>query len=419
MRGRYIGALVLFVIVLAAAMFAYVRTRPKVSEADVADALAEVEVLRASLEEVACHRPPLFGPLSEGALSLDDLLRRRGPFAECWRAAERAHTRPLEYRMGSDFETHHSHWAPDLMGPDEFESIVTSCAGLPEELALQARTPNRCAPYPANREGHFTESYAYFPEAVATLARYGDMPDRERLRLVVQGMAVARDLSQGPTGFHRANDATRVENRLGAVLASLLEKITPDSELRAELEHALQLLAEVPTNAHALFAVQAIHEADRAPGRRHSGPLGPSVRLRVFAAATLVSRIAESCPAGGSVEACVAHFPYARPQHPSSFEYMLGPRLSQGWSVGNKHHTATIHYADNALPLEAVRANARGLQEILRWSTQMAEGSCPEVSSWAFDANDDRYYVDQRESLYRLVIPGAEQSSFYFECSIP
>ena len=120
-----------------------------------------------------------------------------------------------------------------------------------------------------------------------------------------------------------------------------------------------------------------------------------------------------------SVEACVAHFPYARPRHPSSFEYVLGPRLSRDWSVGNKHHTATIHYADNLLPLEAVRANARGLQEILCWSTQMAEGSCPEVSSWDAGANDDRYYVDRRESLYRLVIPGAEQSSFYFECSLP
>lgn len=74
-KGRQVGTLVAFLFVLITAMTLFIRSRPMVSDGELADILEEVEVIRESMNHVECHRPALFGPATNRALPLAELLR--------------------------------------------------------------------------------------------------------------------------------------------------------------------------------------------------------------------------------------------------------------------------------------------------------------------------------------------------------
>lgn len=415
----------MLVLILAAGMFTYVRTRPRVSDDEIGDALAEVERVRASLDDVECRRPPLFGAATDEALPLDEFLSLGGPFAECWRAVLVAPgPDPLDYPGGFRFYPDRN--LAQLFASYPQESLLASCAELPGEVRLQARTPDRCTPYSPSSEEWSAQidapyeeaSKMYFAHAVALMAQHGEMSQDDRFRLYVQGMAVGRDLSQGPADFRNASYGYEVESRLAAGFVRQLEEAAPNPELRGELHDALQVLADGPINVYASLAAQGLWYVER--GQPELYDEEEARHLDLFTRVSLLSRFVESCPPGASVDACVEHFPYARPSHPSDYEYMLGPRFVRDWSVGYEHHSMTSGFDELTFDSD-LRANAQALQALLRWSTDKAAGTCPEVSSWAYDEDDPRAYIDRDNSRtnYRWITPGPVRSALYFDCSVP
>lgn len=430
MRGSRIAALVVAIIALGVGMFVYIEARPQVSEGDIEDALEEIERVRASLDDVECHRPPLFGAASEDALPLDELLSRDGPFADCWEVVEQVvpDPIPLDYpptpRFTVPVDVSRIH-AP-LVDMGRSESLLMHCAGLPEEVRLQARTPDRCTPYsPSNEEwldeiGVFDErerSKRYFAHAVTLMARHAEMSNDDRFRFLVQGIAVGRDLSQGPAGISGIEKGVEIERLLGASLAHQLEARAPSPALRVELHDALQVLADGPIDAHAFVGAHGIWKAEQS--RRSPDGNEEWRRYQLFAYVSLLSRFMDSCPPGISVEACTAHFPYASPSRPTAFEYGLGTRFVRDHPVGRRHAEETHAIAEYMFPLDAVRADARALQVLLRWSADKDAGTCPEVSPWVYEEEDERFYVERSatQDLYRLITAGPLPSGFYFHCS--
>ena len=71
--------------------------------------------------------------------------------------------------------------------------------------------------------------------------------------------------------------------------------------------------------------------------------------------------------------------------------------------------------------LQNSRQYARALQTIMEWSILRTEGSCPEISDWEPDAEDEgRFFVDHNHrSVYQLVTPGRVRTALYFDCSPP
>jgi hypothetical protein len=417
--SRYVWVLVVVVLGSCAALLLFVRTRPFVTDDELAEVLEEVEVIRESLDEVECRRPPLLGPSSERTLPLADLLERDGLLAECWEAVDGLLTPDVASEIpGFDFEVDQSHLAPVMRRLSSLHRGV--CSGLPGEVARQAQTPNRCAPYPPKSEAWSQQiaddadpSRLYFAYAVAMIARRPSRPDEDRLRLLVQGMALGRDLSQGPTGLANAMAGVDVENRLAAVLVELLEEITPSPALVAELRDALEILADMPVDVHALLASEGVREVDRSQARTARAELNGRA---VYSAAMLSLRLPRTCPSGGNVEECLSQFPYPSPTAPRFFDE-LGPRFYRDDAVDFIHASTTESYPVQLRRMERTRVHARALQEILHWSTERAEGRCPEVSSWEFEEGESRFYVDRNtEAVYRLVIPGPETSAFYYRC---
>lgn len=401
-RRRIIWGAIAFVLALCVAMSAYLRTRPVVSDDEMREALEEVEQIRASLDEFECRRPAVFGAPSELAMSLEDLLRFDGPFAECWEGT-------LE------------------LNPEHARDPLERCSALAEEVARQARAPNRCTPYPPSSE-HWRQQVAAgsgirfehpFFHQVQLLANSGDMPDDDRFRLLVQGMVVARDLAQGPAGFEQAYWAAWVETELATAFVFLFETKTPSPAAVVELRDALGVLADMPIDAHALLSAEGIANIERSLA---STTVDPSSRLDTYAAAIHVSDLQVRCPLGGTVEACISHLPALTfaPQPPTAWLEMqvLGKRFVRGGHIHGMQFHFSRDYPDNLIGLEKLRVNARALQEILRWSEERAAGRCPQQSPWLFAESGDRFYVDRNLwGVYRLITPG-EPQEFHFRCSV-
>lgn len=313
-----------------------------------------------------------------------------------------------------------AHRAYTLEDSAVLEGMLASCAALPEEVQLQARATDHCSPYPLNGEHwaqnitEFTPSKRYFAEAVTMMARHGEMPIEDRFRLVVQGMAVGRDLSPGPAGFSNAESGAKVENWLSAALVSLLEENAPSPVLRVELEEALRTLANMPIDVHSLFAAHAILEVDRSKvdteHREHW------TNFNTFAAADFVLQIIEKCPLGSTTkEVCFADFPRDVESPRSTIVHaVFGPRLQR--NVYLSFYIDRDFYVRELATLEVARGNQEALLEVVRWSVERAEtGRCPELAPWSITANDGLMHVDRADDLYRLVTP--DESAFYFRCS--
>lgn len=411
-------------------MFTFVRTRPIVSEDDVREALEEVEVTRGALDEVECHRPPFWGPPSGPALPLADLLRRDGPFAACWEAYDRAFRfdsigfTTVERRpAGFAFFVSRSQWSPPLSQSPALHAALETCAPLAEEIRRQGSTPDRCSPYASGNEDGLRQAvdtlridFNYFARALGMEARYGEMPDDERLRLLVQGMAVARDLGHGASGFLNARASVSIEDLLAGVFVSIAEEITISTDVSAELHEALGVLADMPIDAHALLAGEGLRWLEEA---QLSASGEYTKRYETFASTMFLSRLTRTCPPGATFEECVTLFPYVGELPDELTTDVMGPRFIRDEALAFLHAQWTIEYPHKLREIQNVRWTARALQEILRWSAERVEGRCPQTSSWNRDASEDRFYVDQNDDgVYRLVTPGAEARAFYFRCAL-
>ncbi|MFK8002107.1 MAG: hypothetical protein AB8H86_21110 [Polyangiales bacterium] len=429
MRGRHVGALVMFVLVLAAAMFTYIRTRPAVSGGDLREALEEVEAIRDALEDVECPRPAFWGPPSEPALPVSDLLRHDGPFRGCFGAYvdatriasihETGEPRPSGFEL---FVTH-SPRSYSLVQSSTLEQALETCAPFAEEVRRQAGTPNRCTPYGLRSELGYRQASRiesnHFARALAMVARYGEMPDEERLRLLIQGMAVTRDLGQGANGFEFARASTRFEDTLAAAFVHIAQRSTISADVHAELHQALGVLADMHVNAHALVGGEGLWQVEEFPSIVDVEFQPESERRRVtFASAMFLSRLTQTCPPGTTMEACMAFFPYAGEVPDERIAELLGPLFIRSQSLAFLHAQWTYDYPDKFQQLLDARWSPRALQEILRWSGEAKEGRCPAVSSWDPEAHEDRFYVEQNnEGVYRLVTPGVERRGYIFRCS--
>lgn len=390
MRGRHIGALVGLIGVLAAAMLTYVRTHPLISDDDLREAREEVARVHASLHEAECFRPAIFDLSAEAAMPLQDFFDLEGPLAECWEAGH--------------------------------------CSTLPEELARQAATPDRCAPTIASPEDRMYDSRIITERhpilrRVRLEVQHGEKSNDDRFRLLVQGMAVGRDLTQGPTaGFAQAQWGARIETELGAEFAAQFGVRTPSAEARVELDRALGVLAAMPIDANTFLTDDALRNAEMFQAAASSeGSMfdGEDLDWRVYASAMVASGLQAWCPLGGSVEECISHLPTTPPPLPSGLRReVLGQWVYRREIIEHAIFSGVRSYADELRALEGLRHGARALQELLRLSGERAEGRCPEISPWTQEESGDRIYVDRSgEHLYQVVAPGGEQS-FVFRCPV-
>ena len=334
----------LLVLALAAfvVLFVYVRTRPMVSDDELSEAALEVARIRAGLDAAECVRPATFESAfapSASAMPLRDFLRLDGPMAKCWAFEDR------------------------------------DCADFPEELARQAQAADRCAPFLPDREVGAYDSlmdtrrhpFLYRVRSLADEAS-GD----DGLRLLVQGMVVGRDLTQGPTGFDQAHWGAEIETRLGAAFIALLATTTPSAEARAELHHALGVLAEMPINVNTFLSGEA---AEHAEGWQPAAASGGGMMSReqsrwmAYGTAAVLRRLQEWCPPGGSVRACISRLPRTQPTSPNDLPTgVLGKRALRREILEYSLWSSSFDYPTELMALEALRTNARTLQQTLRWS---------------------------------------------------
>ena len=426
--------LVAFVVLLAAGLFVYVRTRPLVSEAELEAALEHVETVRAALDNAECTRPPILGPAVTQPRDFSQVLKADGEFAECWQAAHAEEVTeyigrevPEDYLLEPDA---HSQRAPKVDSPlsqEVIESLLSSCSALADEVRHAARTPNRCTPNPPSSEGwrrqHERDFSAWpsiaYGRVMAITARFAEMGFDDRLRLIVQAMAVARDLQQGPSGLLSAMLGVAAENHLGANFVALLESESPSSEAQEELHEALEVLASMPIDMHVLLASEGIAITDSA--RIYSEGSEEAIRYTVFAAATLLPWLMEKCPAGIGVDECIHTLSSPAPPPNEHIERYLGARAVRDDNLLVNYQNSAGSYRRYVDRLLAVRENARALQEILRWSAQRDAGGCPEESTGNIDDVEysERFFVDAEGDTYRIVTPGGERNAFYFRCTLP
>lgn len=342
MSSSRIGTLAAFVLVAVAALFIYVRTLPMVSDAELAEADVEVARIRAGLDVAECLRPALFDAPSQTALPrtamlLRDFLRLDGPLAECWDAGR--------------------------------------CSELPEELTRQAQAGDRCAPYlPPSEVGNFDRIFLRdrhpFVRRVVSLAESPEMSTDDRLRVVVQGMAVGRDLTQRPNGFELAQWGARIETELGDELAVRLETTTLSGEAQTELDHALGVLAAMPVDVNTFVSGEAIQHAeqslrDAASGR---GSMLSEEQIRWFAYGfpAFLRRLQQWCPPGGSVSGCISRFPRRQPTLPSALPTrVLGKWVLRREILECSLWSSSFSYANELMALEGLRERARSLQQQL------------------------------------------------------
>lgn len=432
MRGWRIRALVAFVIGLGGAIFAYARARPAVNDNELRVALDEVDRIRVSLDDVECERPAILGPPTQDALPLGEVLSWEGPFAECWELVSTEEV--VDYVVGGQpnpsfrFQAQTGYHLPPpgrVIDPELLRNILTACAGMPDEFDRQARTPNRCTPIPSSEAWlrRSSNDRSELPRLLigrvgALIAHHGNLSADDRLRLVVQAMATARDAGQGPSGFLSAMMAAASEHHLAAEFVVLLQDAAPSPEMRAELRHALGELADMPIDVHTFLTSEVIAALD-ATAAEKSGE-GEINRFTVYALATLLPRVMESCPTGVSVDACLSQFPYPTAEVDERLEWVFGRRYTLEDSLKLAYADCTGSYERYVRRMEGLRDDARALQEILRWEEERAEGRCPEVSRGNPLSDPLHYFVDRNEeNLYQLVTPGMERHAFYFECPAP
>lgn len=422
----------MFVLVLAAAMFTYIRTRPAVSEDDLREALEEVEAIRDALEDVECPRPAFWGPPSEPALPLSELLRRDGPFRACFGAyVDAARIASLDVTTeprpsGFELVVTHSQWPYPLLQSRQLQDALASCAPLAEEVRRQAGTPNRCTSFWLRNEIGFRQAARtlriesnHFARALAMVARYGEMPDDERLRLLIQGMVVTRDLGRGTSGFEIARASTLLEDTLAATFVHIAQESSINSDVRTELHEALDVLANLRVNAHAFVGGEGLRHVEEFPAIVEL-ELQPESERRAatFASAMFLSQLTQTCPPGTTLEACMSFFPYVGEVADERVADLMGPLFIRSQSLAFLHAQWTYEYPDKFQQILDARWSPRALQEILRWSAEAEAGHCPAVSAWDPDAHEDRFYVEQNdEGVYRLVTPGVERRGYTFRCS--
>lgn len=432
MSGRRIGALVAFVVGLAAAMFVYVRSRPVVSESELREVLHEVEVVRASLDDVECERAAVLGAPTQDALPLEEVLLLEGPFAECWDAvggeeiAEYLEGHEVEGFRFDDGDGYRARPLNHIADLELVRGVLSACSELPEEIGRQARTPNRCTPTPPSSEGWRRQNLEDGSErpkllmarAIAVMARHGNMEPEDRLRLLIQGMATARDIGQGPAGILSAMLGTAAEWRLAADFVEVLQETSLSLEARAELHEALEVLANMPIDIHPLIASEGIAITDSA--QIYGGGTDNEALFAVYAAATLLQRLMDSCPADISVDACLSQFPYPEAEVNETMHWLLGDRAVREESLQVALAIGSGFYGPYLQRMQGLRENARALQQILHWDAERDAGRCPEVSVWDPTTDHDQVFVDRNEeNLYQLVTPGPERYSFYFLCPVP
>lgn len=423
MKGWRIWALAAFVIGLAVAMFVYLRALPAVTEDELREAVAEVEHIRTSLDDIECRRPALLGAPTQDALSLEEFLSADGPFAECWAAVGNDEWH-ITIADGAHFEGY---------GEDELEDevrvsrVLAACSALPVEVDLQARTEDRCMPSPSSSEPwrrHLDEQVAaraeaLFGTALAIITAHTSISAEAKLRLLLQGIATARDFGQGPADGRTAGKGAYSERILTGLFSQVLNESTRQLEHPDELTEALGPLAEMPIDARSLILSDATRLSQLSPSNQtlcyQSRP-----RDCAYANATLLPRVLEFCPADATASECAAHFPFLSDSEPSPG--LLGPRMIRDEVVLFAQATTL----DNARMLvgfmQGARNNARALQRLLQWSADRANGRCPEVSgeesSGEMGTATTEFIAYRDGDVYELITPGPERDAFVFRCPL-
>lgn len=426
MRGWRIWAVVAFVVGLAAAMFVYLRTLPAVTEEELREVVAELEDMPALLDELECERPALLGAPTQDALSLEDLLDAEGPFWGCWTA------------VGSDeWEISIAEGALEGYVGDEAEDrervagIVDACSALPAEVGLQARTPDRCMPssvssdrWQHHLDGHITErTEALLGTALAMIVSHSPSDTDAKLRLLVQGIATARDFGQGPTG-HTARLGAKSERLLARLFSEVLSEESPSQETRAELHEALTVLAEMPIDFRTLVISGLVWCLDTSTPLASNSDwpgLQDEVRSEAYAAATMIPRVVEVCAPDTTILGCANQFPFPLPNGFPPLPHLFGPRAIREEQTLFLQARQIDGLASTAFLMRQARNDARALQQLLQWSTNRAEGRCPELSNVETpDLGEDgtEFRVERNGDVYELLTPGPERDGFLFRCPL-
>eukprot|EP00977_Amphora_coffeiformis_P006057 scaffold1307_cov151-Amphora_coffeaeformis.AAC.6 len=101
-------------------------------------------------------------------------------------------------------------------------------------------------------------------------------------------MATARNVQQGPAGTISAMMGAAAERVMASQFVALLEDASPSFGVRAELNVALEELAAIPVNVHALLVAEGVENYDAIETH---GMGEEESRLIMYATATLVPRL--------------------------------------------------------------------------------------------------------------------------------
>lgn len=385
--------------------YIFVRSQPPFSADELALLRAELEEQRTLVDGLVCERGTLFESSNAEGPTLVEY------FAEsnCLEAVNESISQEagfLEVRDAMERGYFHD-------PTDSVSRISIACDGLPSALARESESRGCVAVPGSERWAGSVHAVPLrintFAQALTALAL--DVAKEDvggALRLLIQGLAVARNSVHGAPPFLVLSMALGAEQQLSETFAFVLTLGAPDDEEQARLDRALAILEEIRPDPHLVLVTEALSMADEG----HSSLPGDPMALDVtdFTSGRFLQAMVQACPAGASVDACVEGFVFPQPALWKWYEVVRTPRAEV-----EKVTELIIHgVAEAILPnLERIRPhehNLETLRALLSHAGARRGGECPRPGGGAVEIREEEgdFYLRSSEEPsfeYRFICP--------------
>lgn len=441
----FVGLGAVALLLAAFGAFAWQRSRPMFDPGEVHAARARLERERRELLAMTCARTAIGDAAPTNQEAFDDLVFG-ARWAECRRLASAEGLDMVTNEAGHSFD-----WTLDrgdghvttppvenarymrTHGPParsaEIDAAEAACEGLDEEVARLAATTDLCTPARPAPSG-WDPDPNYLPMIqiakvvglrARRLAREGST--FEGMQLLLQGLAVIRDLRRGPAHLLVAMSSVAAE---GILLSHAVTLLLADPELSATavdtLDATLLTLLGDEIPQHVLWRAERNATADVVP-------LNDEARDLMVMSASAMDL--SWCPEGAGAEACLAALRErsadAGALPPEWRLVLLGPRSNRAEMIRWSQEQLLQTYDTYLARLLVADSNLALLRAALAWArARTSAESCPPTLP------EDRLHVTTSDDPIEIVPydgdtfemrapalrawPGAERTVVYLAC---